>query len=351
MEALPEVLPTATGFAAREALAALRKRNIPAAPLLHRAGLSEHELGEAADESNGLSQRVSSIGQCKFLEYAAEAMDDSAFGLRLAGKIDPRDVGIYFYAGSASRDLGEALALFSRYCRIVNEAFRLTHGPDDAAIEFEFIGLPRHASRHNMEYVVAAICAALRTMSGRKIAPAKVTFAHNRNSDVREFERFFCCPVEFGAPTTALQLSTDVLRLPLIAADPKLLRVLRPFCDAAAKERNVKPGTLRAGVEAEVEKLLPDGKAKAENVAKALALSTRTMARKLAEEGTNYGEVVDELRKSLAIQYLKDPGISLAQIAWLLGYEGATSFNHAFKRWTGQSPSADRSKERFHVSE
>ena len=329
----------------------LRKHNIAIAPLLHRAGLSEHGLGGAADESNGLSQRVSAIGQCKFLEYAAEAMDDSAFGLRLAGQIDPRDVGMYFYAGSASRDLGEALALFSRYCRIVNEAFRLTQGSDDAAIEFEFVGLPRHASRHNMEYVVAAICAALRTMSGRKIAPAKVTFAHNRNSDVREFERFFGCPVEFGAPTTALQISADVLRLPLITADPKLLRVLRPYCDAAAKERNVKPGTLRSAVEAEVEKLLPDGKAKAENVAKALALSTRTMARKLAEEGTNYGEVVDELRKSLAIQYLKDPGISLAQIAWLLGYEGATSFNHAFKRWTGRSPSADRSTERLHMPE
>ena len=138
------------------------------------------------------------------------------------------------------------------------------------------------------------------------------------------------------------QISADALHLPLITADPKLLRVLRPYCDAAAKERNVKPGTLRSAVEAEVEKLLPDGKAKAENVAEALALSLRTLARRLADEGTTYGEVVDQLRKSLATQYLKDPGMSLGQIAWLLGYEGSTSFNHAFKRWTGRSPSADR---------
>jgi CubicO group peptidase (beta-lactamase class C family) len=58
-----------------------------------------------------------------------------------------------------------------------------------------------------------------------------------------------------------------------------------------------------------------------------------------------FGEVVDQLRKSLATQYLKDPGMSLGQIAWLLGYEGSTSFNHAFKRWTGRSPSADRTGE------
>jgi hypothetical protein len=227
-EASVRGLPTTTGFAAREAIAMLRKRNIAVGPLLLRAGLSEHGLALAADGSDGFANRVSAVGQCRFLEYAAEAMDESAFGLRLAKQIDPRDVGLYFYASSAGRDLGEALALFSRYCRIVNEAFRLTQRSPDSAVEFEFVDLPRHASRHNMEYVVAAIGTALRTMSGRNITPTKVAFAHNRNSDVREFERFFGCPVEFGAPNTVFQISADALRLPLITADPKLLRVLRP---------------------------------------------------------------------------------------------------------------------------
>jgi AraC-like DNA-binding protein len=307
-------LPTTTGFAAREAIAVLRKHNIAIAPLLLRAGLSEHGFARAADESNGFPQRLSAIGQCKFLDYAAEAMDDSAFGLHLAGQIDPRDVGMYFYASSAARDLGEALALFSRYCRIVNEAFRLTQRSADTAIEFEFVGLPMHASRHNMEYVVAGIGTALRTISGRNVALTKVAFAHNRDSDLREFERFFGCPVEFGAPTTAILISADALRLPLITTDPKLLRALRPYCDAAANERNVKPGTLRSAVEIEAEKLLPHRKAKAENVAQALDLSLRTFHRRLAEEGTTYGEVVEQLRKSLAIQYLKDPGMSLGRL-------------------------------------
>ena len=154
-----QVLLTATGFAAREAIAMLRKHNIATAPLLLRAGLSEHGLARAADGANGLPPCVSAIGQCKFLEYAAEAMNDSAFGLHLARQIDPRDVGMYFYAGSAARDPGEALALFSRYCRIVNEAFRLTQRSADSAIVFEYVGLPRYAARHNMEYVVAAIAA------------------------------------------------------------------------------------------------------------------------------------------------------------------------------------------------
>jgi hypothetical protein len=56
-------------------------------------GLSEHRLVWAASEGNGLPQLVSAIGQCRFLEYATETMDDSAFGLHLARQIDPRDVG------------------------------------------------------------------------------------------------------------------------------------------------------------------------------------------------------------------------------------------------------------------
>jgi AraC-like DNA-binding protein len=70
----------------------------------------------------------------------------------------------------------------------------------------------------------------------------------------------------------------------------------------------------------------------------------RTLSRRLADEGVTYEEVVDQLRRSLALQYLKEPGLTLSQIAWLLGYEGSTSFNHAFARWTGQSPSAARNQ-------
>jgi AraC-like DNA-binding protein len=122
-------------------------------------------------------------------------------------------------------------------------------------------------------------------------------------------------------------------------ADPTLLKALELFCDAGAKARKTASNTLRAAVEKEVEKLLPQGKAQKRTVARALGISARTFSRGLAVEGTTYEEVVDQLRRSLALQYLKEPGMSLSQIAWLLGYEGSTSFNHAFRRWTGSSPS------------
>jgi AraC-like DNA-binding protein len=73
--------------------------------------------------------------------------------------------------------------------------------------------------------------------------------------------------------------------------------------------------------------------------------------KRIGKEGTTYAEVVEQLRRSLAQQYLKDQSISLSQIAWLLGYEGSTSFNHAFKRWTGRSPSASRNEKQLTASQ
>jgi AraC-like DNA-binding protein len=192
---------------------------------------------------------------------------------------------------------------------------------------------------------------ALREVAGRSIRPTRIAFVHARSSDLRDFECFYGCPVEFGraareeASSDLLEFSKDALAIPLVTADSKLVDALQPFCEMAANERNTATGTLRPAVENEVERLLPHGKAKAQTIAKALALS-RTLSRRLADEGTTFGEIVDQLRRSLALQYLKEPGMSLAQIAWLLGYEGSTSFNHAFKRWTGRSPFVARNKKR-----
>jgi len=135
-----QVLPTVTGFAARQAIAALRKHDIAAAPLLRRAGLSEYDF--ARGDNSPLHHRVSAVAQAKFLDYAAEAMDDSAFGLHLAEQADPRDAGILFYVASGAHNLGEALTLFARYFRIVNEAVRLklTRKPEGVNVEVEFVG-------------------------------------------------------------------------------------------------------------------------------------------------------------------------------------------------------------------
>ena len=309
---------------------------------MNRAGLSEHCFDDP-------QVRVSTLLQARFLAYSAEALGDTAFGLHLAEQGDPRDARLLFYVGSAARNLGEAMALLARYFRIADESVRmkLAQQAEGFKVDITFVGLSRHLLRQQTEFGIAMIVKAMRAASGYDVRPTGVKFAHIRTGDVQEFRRFFGCSVEFGAPADQLEFSNETFALPLITGDPILLDMLRRFCEEAARTRKTAQGSLRASVENEVQRLLPQGRANAETVAKALALSVRSLSRRLSEEGTTFTEVVDQLRRSFALQYLKDPGFASAQIAWLLGYEGQTSFNHAFRRWTGRSPSAARKEEKL----
>jgi AraC-like DNA-binding protein len=341
-ETIQQLLPTATGFAAGQVIALLRKENIAVESLLRRVGLSGRDF-------DNRKRRLFALAQAALLEYTAEAMDDSALGLHLAQQANPREAGLLFYVTSAAENVGEAIALYARYCRIVNEAVRVNLLRDErgVVVEFKLVGLSRHQARQSTEFMLAVSLKGMRELVGRDVHPIRIAFAHTRSSNLREFERFFGCPVGYGATSDQALFSNETLALPLITRDPHLLAVLQPSCDEAAKERQTLKGTLRASVENAAQKLLPHGKANRQAVAGALGLSERTLARKLAEESTSYEQVLDELRLSLALQYIKDRSISLSKIAWLLGYAGSTSFTHAFTRWTGRSPSAARNEEQL----
>jgi hypothetical protein len=156
-----ELLPSATGFAARQAIAVLRDRKVPIAPLLTRAGIPEGDI-------DNRQARISALAQGKLLEYAAEALGDSEFGLHLAEQANPREAGLLFYVASAAEHVEDALALTARYCRIGNEAVRLNvnRSSEYMTIETTFVGLPRHFAWQNTEFVIAATIRALREMVG-----------------------------------------------------------------------------------------------------------------------------------------------------------------------------------------
>ncbi len=236
-----QALPTVTGFAVKCAIAALQRHNIAEGPLLHRASLPEIEV----DNSR---RRVTAAAQGEFLEYAAQALNDTAFGLHLAEQANPREAGLVFYVVSAARNLGDALRLFVRYCHIVNESVRLKLAPrpDGMVVEANFFGVSRHRIRHNVEFQFAVVVKALREIAGLRVCPTRVAFVHGRTTDVKEFERFYGCPVEFGAMFDQLAFANETLALPLVTEDPHLLETLRPFCEEAARERNTTVGSMRA---------------------------------------------------------------------------------------------------------
>ena len=121
--------------------------------------------------------------------------------------------------------------------------------------------------------------------------------------------------------------------IPVRAGGPKV---------AAAVEAGDKADAFLVEVRRCITKALPDGSLKLCDTAREMGVSTRTLQRRLGEHKTNYREMVDLVRKELAMIYLREGRASLKEIAFLLGYSEVSAFNHAFRRWTGGVPSAFR---------
>lgn len=325
-------VPTASGLAARLAMAHLVRSGINPVPLLSRSGVSQSALSNHG--------RISVSSQIELLDLISADTKDVWFGLTLAQDFDMREIGMLYYVAASSRTLGDALRRIERYARVGNEA--LTVQVDTAStcrIGLSYAGIPRHRDRHQMECLMFALLRLCREMTGRKLAPLRTHFAHHRSGKFDRIRRLFGCDVEFGAYADDMHFDPAVLALPLIQADPFLNEIMVKMVEEVLSGRTSNSSPFRTIVENTIAPLLPHAQASARLVANRLGMSERTFARRLSEEGLRFGEVLDDMRRDMAIRYLDDDNLQARQIAWLLGFHQPSSFSHACRRWTGKSPS------------
>ena len=326
------------GIAARETLRYLDRTGIDAERLLSQAELSRPQL---ISDPRG----ISAASQHRFLELAAHEANDPLLGLHVAAELDLRDIGILFYLQAASATVAEALEHLARYATTTSDEIRLEisqHG-DETLLTLHHVAATAELRRQHSELVALALNRVLRELTNRDFAPLRMTFAHGRNSELRDIHRILRCPIEFMQVTDSWVLPRRVMELPIVSEDARLLHILEAHADALLSERR-NAGGLQELVEDRLVAVLPSGRVQAAVVAEQLGMSERSFRRRLAEEGVSFGVVLDRLRNRLALNYLSDEHISLKQIAWLLGYSEPGAFNHAFKRWTGTSPGQVRNR-------
>ena len=198
-----------------------------------------------------------------------------------------------------------------------------------------------------MEFCIVAAVRMYRLLTGRQFAPTRVSMVHLREKSAAAFARVLGTEVAFGSEVDEIVFPSGAADFPLVDADPHLNKILLKVGEEALKARKRAVGTnigpVRMLVENAVTPLLPHGTARADIVAKKLGMSERTLARRLAEEGATFIEVVQELKATLARHYLAEDTMPISKIAWLLGFEEPSSFSHACKRWTGKTPRELRS--------
>lgn len=283
-----------------------------------------------------------------FFEHAARISRNDLFGLDLAKHTDLREAGLIGYLSLCAEDISGFWTSMSDFAslfggRIFFDTSQLTQ---NGQITWGYANWqdPDLGAQYH-QFLAALILSTLRRATQRHIALRKVSFCHSRLSGTSRLEEFFGCPVLHEAPSCLLEFSQTDLSLGLVTADPRLCRILT----TCAASRG--PGTLavtREELQGRVRHLLAlrlgGGTASLDAVSKDLGMSSRTLSRKLDDLGTSYFQILETLRNEMAQKYLKESELSLAQIAHLLGYRSLSSFNDAFKRWTGQSPGRFRSR-------
>jgi len=329
-------IPMAQGGLARLAIARLKGAGLPVAPILRRVGLTPELVADP-------QERLSVRSQIALLAEAAIALQDECLGFTLARDHDPREVGLLYYVMASSRTLGEALKRLARYSKVANEALVFGHREGNSLIiSLGYSGVPRNSDVHQMEFCMFAAVRICRLLTGQKLVPQHFSIAHHRSGNTAEMTRFVGTKVEFGADKDEFALNLDSRELPVIHADNYLNDLLLKYCEAALAGRKEGSSQLCTRVENAISSLLPHGRVLVGEVARSLGMSDRTLGRKLADEGLNFTEIFQNLRRDLAVRYLDDPKLHVSKIAWLLGFQDVSAFTHAFKRWTGKTPSQMR---------
>jgi AraC-like DNA-binding protein len=187
---------------------------------------------------------------------------------------------------------------------------------------------------------LATFVSMCRTSYGDDFHPLRVETQRPEFDDPAPFIEYFHAPVEFSAPDNILYFSKESLEAHLPTANPRLARVNDRIITQYLAQFD--KGSTAMRVRARLIDLLSAGNVTQQDVADSLHMSLRTLQRKLSQEGTSYKELLDETRRELANQYLRQATLSVSEVTYLLGFSEPSNFARAFKRWTGRTPSEFR---------
>lgn len=289
--------------------------------------------------------RVSTKVSHQVWEGLAQLLQAEHIGLDLAEHLDLDGLDVLGHLAVNSVNLRELLDRVVRYNRILHDAGRVeyeVHG-QMLLVYPGCRGLLHAVPRHVAEYSAALVLGIARLATRSPIRIDSVAFRHARPASTRRLKKVFGVEPTFDAVETVVTLEAKVLELPIAANQAGVVtyldRYAQQLLESLPREENLV---------ADVRRLLMVGLEKgaptAAFVAAQLALHPRTLQRRLAAEGASLTELLDEARRILAERLLSENRLAIGEVAFLLGYAETSAFHRAFKRWTGRTPTQQRSR-------
>lgn len=272
--------------------------------------------------------------------------NNPALGVLAGECIESADFGVMHHVVRNSPNVRQALLHNSRYLRLLDD------GVEGLLIEEGERGIwqvrnltPRPHAVVN-DFQVASTVTMLRSFLVSGKVPLEVHVRHERPTSESEYARFFQAPVHYGAEHNAVVLSRETLESPVVNASTNLFSAFDHQARQLLEQLNHSDG-----VEVQVRQLLlkqlDAGNARIGDVARQLHMSSATLRRRLAEHGTTHKHLLDQIRQEVALLHMRDKRLSIAEIAFLLGFSTQSAFGRAFRRWVGTSPIEYRARLRM----
>ena len=294
-------------------------------------------------DSGGPDSRVPEATMAEAWRLAVTATGDAAIGIHVAESLPRGAFNLIEYAVRASPSLAIGMQRLARYGQLSSDRL-------GARVEIHSGGLmllvrdigsaPLLPAR--VEFVVAVALQIARDCVGADITPLQVSFAHAAPKDLTGHREFFRVPVRFESGTNSVTISAQDASRRMQDADEALCAIVSQRLDLAVAASEQRTGSISSRVRRLVVENLGKTPLGQDAVARALALSGRTLSRHLADEGTTFRAILDDVRRELACGLLVDRTLSVADIGFFLQYSEPAAFYRAFRRWTNQTPLAFR---------
>ncbi len=298
----------------------------------------------ASDRPTDPEEMIPDTAFFELLEQVAHnAPSGRDIGVRVGASVRCDEYGVFGLAFKSAVDLAGSFSRVERYGRVVTSIanFRVVPGERTSFMEV----IPGYQNRLGMQMTVELALAAAMALS-RQVSTAEFSLealhvAHAAPVDRSLFEDHFGCPIRFDAERDALEVSNKLLLHPNRLGDVCISHFFDAHLDRALSELPV-DGGLERRVRSEIAQALSEGVPTLSQTAQRLAMSGRTLQRRLADAGLAYQKLAEEARRDLATRLLRNSDYTLVEIAFLTGFSEQSTFTRAFKRWHKQTPRAYR---------
>lgn len=260
-------------------------------------------------------------------------------GLLAGARQRVSDYGIYGYALASSRTLGDAIELSFKHLRQAGPVLQITVRRDGD------VGILRSHDPGSLGELLPFVAEFWRSSYNALIlrildAPfpsVRMLFPYRAPPHWRSYSQMFHCPVEFGADVMEWHYDIQAGSRPLPNANPMTAIVCTRLCEQILMRQSSASSLALAIRTALVNR--PGRFMTAREIAEHLGMSERTLHRSLVIQGLSYQKILDEMRRTLAIEFLEHTSLSIEKVAERVGFADVSNFRKAFKKWTGMSPS------------